>query len=148
MAIAEWANVAKIFKGYVTVGSDSDSNKIQHLVSVDLRMDGGYQVHYSTDGEKQVVSTGDRSNYVLRIDDSTDMYSSGGLMKKVVDAINKQFPTASDKITFRGVEIGAGSTKITYTITGFPVAMNNVRNTSTGTYEVEITLEVTSVTVA
>ena len=44
MSIAQWDNVAKIFKGYVTYGS----NTIQHLVSVDLRIDGGFQIHYAT----------------------------------------------------------------------------------------------------
>lgn len=152
MSIAQWDNVAKIFKGYVTYGS----NTIQHLVSVDLRIDGGFQIHYATDGSKKPVSVGDRSTYVLRIDDATDMYSgtagkgatfSGAdLISKVIQGITDNKP---QEITFNGIQKDdASSSKMTtYEIKGFGVSVDHNRNASSGTYEVEITLEVTSVKV-
>ena len=141
MSLATWDTVAKIFRGYVQYGS----RKLEHLVSVDLRLDGGFQTHFSTDGKKRVVSTGDRSTYVLRVDDAIDLYGANGFIDDIVNGIKNN---NAAELTFTGVEQApTGSSKSTWTIKGYAVSLDNTRNQSTGTYETEINLEVTSVTV-
>ena len=60
--------------------------------------------------------------------------------------INGIANNAPPEITFKGVQVG-GSHRETQEIKGFGVAVDHTRNTSSGTYETEITLEVTSATV-
>ena len=92
-----------------------------------------------------MVSTGDRSTYVLRVDDAIDLYGANGFIDDIVNGIKNN---NAAELTFTGVEQApTGSSKSTWTIKGFAVSLDNTRNQSTGTYETEINLEVTSVTV-
>ena len=144
----EASEISKIFKGKFRIYDGSTPYDYDQIVSLVETINANYAVHYSTQGAKRVIGTGNNSQYTLTVDNTTSLYDStetpgedhsiSYFVSKILE--NKNLPI----IVFEGIEITEAAKKPTITskFTGVVVGTELSRNPTTGTYERTIIIEI------
>ena len=158
-AVNKFENVSRIFKGYFILYDNASTkkgyvfNRIVDLTSTASQLTAS---HYGSFGDKKLAVIGYESEYTVRVDDTADLYPtddigssslSGKDLVSVSYFLDKMTSNELVPATFATVQEtdATGDKYIVNEFEGFVTGAGHTRNTSTGTWEREFTLEVINV---
>ena len=144
----QWDNVARIYKGYFQIYVGSTPYKYDQPVEMAETVNAIFSTHYSTSGKKKLASTGFDAQYAITVDSTADLYDTASTptdVKSISYFISKIIDNELPAIEFEGVEVtDASSNKyIKSRFKGYVVGYIHQRNTTTGTYEDALVIEIT-----
>ena len=153
--INEWNDVSKIYKGYlniITSTTPTTNLRIDQLLELEIVSEVEIATHYSSQKKKNNAVIGQSSNAIIKFDDTKDLYSTTNnddddLISYITDQLNNKLEVVP--MTFESVEEtdSADNDKfILFKFIGDIFRSNLVRNTSTGTFEGTLGVNITSET--
>lgn len=72
----EFADVARIFKGYLTIQSSGNLKKYDQLLELEITSRLDYISHYSSQKKKNNAVVGQSSIAILKVDDTVSLYGA------------------------------------------------------------------------
>ena len=155
LTINQWGNVAKIYKGYlniITSTTPGTNLRIDQLLELEITAEVELATHYSSQKKKNNAVIGQASRAIIKFDDTQDLYKTtitndDALLSYISNQLNNNL--AAVPMTFESVEETDASSDpkfILYKFIGDIFKSNLVRNTSTGTFEGTLEIDITSET--
>lgn len=150
--INKWDDVAKIFKGYLNIVSDANK-RIDQLLELSITSEVTVVPHYSSLKKKNNAVIGQTSRAIITFDDTQDLYSTSisspdaDTLSNVTKKLNNELETVP--FTFEAVQETDSEEDekfILYKFSGDIIRSTLVRNTSSGTFEGELELDITNET--
>lgn len=149
--IDEFKDVARIFKGFLNIVSDANK-RIDQLLELSITAEVTVVPHYSSQKKKNNAVIGQTSRAIITFDDASSLYAvknttpNVDTITHITNKLNNELETVP--FVFESVQetdhTDTDNKFILYKFRGDIIRSTLVRNTSSGTYEGELELDITS----
>ena len=150
--INQWDDVSKIFKGFLNIVSSANKT-IDQLLELSISAEVTVVPHYSSQKKKNNAVIGNTSKAIITFDDTQDLYAikdatpDDDTLTFITNKLNNELETVP--FTFESVQLTDSEEDdkyILYKFSGDIIRSTLVRNTTSGTYEGELELDITGET--
>lgn len=152
--INQFEDVSRIFKGFLTIVDGTTNKRLDQLLELSISAEVIVVPHYSSLKKKNNAVIGQTSKAIITFDDTKDLYDKfdednpdADTISNITKKINNELETVP--FIFESVQETDSSDDdkfILYKFNGDITRSTLVRNTSSGTYEGELELDITSET--